>query len=128
MVDKAPFRPSNEVPLVSGMIVYDWTDTPIQMRHVLSPAKVVKLIRNASSVGVYCASLDGIDLAPQKTNLSASVKRMAPDTMIACTFNGLDLYIIGAVEGNGNEGTERFLSDFAAAQAGEAYDPEGNEG
>lgn len=108
---------TNNVPLIDGFINYDWSETPRQFRMVVDKARLVKLVRNADSIRHHSLGLD-TDMTPQKTALVSDIRanRALDGASIAVTFNGLDLFIVGVVSGNGVDATESWLEAFEAGQ------------
>ena len=108
---------TNTVPLIDGFINYDWSETPRQFRMAVDKTRLVKLVRNADSIRHHSLGLD-TDLTPQKTALVSDIRANAAldDCVIAVTFNGLDLFIIGIVSGNGVVHTQEWLDAFEAGQ------------
>ena len=108
---------TDNVPLIDGFINYDWSETPRQFRMVVDKKRLVKLVRNAESIRHHSLGLD-TDITPQKTALVSDIRSNTTldDCKIAVTFNGLDLFIIGVVSGNGVDGTEEWLEAFEAGE------------
>lgn len=91
-------RNNDEIRVSAGEYELDWSDTPKQFRHILTPLRLVKLIRVADSVTMFNPAMQGNSFFMQKMRLIETVKLMQKDTRIACEFDGLALEILGVVE------------------------------
>lgn len=102
-----------EVPLLAGFYTYPWGDVPPQFRMVVDKARLSKLIRNADNVRHYSLGLE-VDITPQKTALLSDLRasNFPEGWRCAVTFNGLDLFIIGAITEGAHPRTDAWLDAF----------------
>lgn len=95
------FDTSNRPVLDSGDVV-DWADTPIQFRFAADKGRVKRLARNCESLTFWSFAFEA-GIVIQKTPFLALVDKLAPATLVACTFNGVDLVIYGPICGPHDE-------------------------
>ena len=76
---------------------HDWSETNLAFRHLLPPKKLARLVRNAETVLIWNNSM-GIGATARKTAMLTALGEFADNELLACTYDGLTLLIIGLAE------------------------------
>ena len=77
----------------------DW-GTDKAFRQLLTPKRLKRLVSAADTIQLRVVHIggEGCTVTPQKGSTLAMVARIPDDALIACTFNGLDLVILGRAD------------------------------